>query len=68
MASTARSRIQPARDRKPAKPIAKSSLRRKESDLLAAVMVSVSASLEKMNPEERERAVIGAEKAVAHLR
>jgi len=48
--------------------MSKTSLRRKESDLLAAVMVSVSASLEKMNPEERERAVIGAEKAVAHLR
>ena len=67
MASSARSRIQSTRDRKPAKPISKGSLRRKESDLLAAVMVSVSESLEKMSEEEREKAVRAAEKAVAHL-
>jgi len=68
MASTARPRIQSAQDRKPAKPAAKKLLRGQENDFLAEVMVSVSASLEKMSEEEREKAVRAAEKAVAHLR
>lgn len=38
-----------------------------EEDFLAGVMVSVSASLESMSEEEREKAVACAENSVAHL-
>jgi hypothetical protein len=38
-----------------------------EEDFLAGIMVSVSASLESMNEDEREKAVTAAENAVAHL-
>jgi hypothetical protein len=62
----------PARSRRPdpEPPIASSddAVRRAEEELLDEVMVSVSASLEKMTPEEREKAVSAAERAVAHLR
>jgi len=50
-----------------ARKTAKVSARKAEKDLLAGVMVSVSASLEKMSEKEREQAVKAAERAVAHL-
>jgi len=68
MASTARSRIRARQTRRLKEPIEKSLLRKQEDDFLASVMVSVSASLEKMSEEEREQAVRAAEQAVAHLR
>ena len=49
-------------------PSSDDAVRRAEEELLDEVMVSVSASLEKMTPEEREKAVSAAERAVAHLR
>jgi hypothetical protein len=63
MATQARSRIQTIRASKPKK----ESTKRAEEDFLASVMVSVSASLDKMSDEEREQAVAAAERAVAHL-
>jgi hypothetical protein len=36
-------------------------------DFLASVMVGVSASLESMTEEERERAIAAAERSVSHL-
>lgn len=63
MASTARARIHPPPSDKPAV-----STTQAEEDLLASIMVSVSASLDAMSSdEEREKAVAAAEKAVAHL-
>jgi len=50
-----------------ARKAAKVSARKAEKDLLASVMVSASASLEKMSEKEREQAVKAAERAVAHL-
>jgi hypothetical protein len=64
MASTARPRIPVTRL---ARKAAKVSARKAEKDLLASVMVSASASLEKMSEKEREQAVKAAERAVAHL-
>ena len=43
------------------------SAKKAQEDFLASVMVSVSASLEAMSEEERERAVTAAEQAVAHF-
>jgi hypothetical protein len=63
MASQARQRIQTIRSSRPKK----LSTGKAEQDLLASVMISVSASLEKMSEEEREQAVTNAERAVAHL-
>jgi hypothetical protein len=63
MATQARSRIQTVRSTRPKK----DSTEETEKDFLANVMVSVSASLEKMSKEEREQAVAQAERAVAHL-
>jgi hypothetical protein len=65
MASTARPRIRGTRS---SKPKAKPSVAKAENDLLEKIMISVSASLDAMSEEERERAVAGAERAVAHLR
>lgn len=45
----------------------KTQAQRAEEDFLASVMVSVSASLESMSEEQREKAVVAAEDAVAHL-
>ena len=45
----------------------RNSIARAENDLLARVMVSVSASLESMSEEQGEQAVVAAENAVAHL-
>jgi hypothetical protein len=64
MATQARPRIQPIRSSKPKVNI---SVAKAEEDLLANVMVSVSASLEKMSEKEREQAVTNAERAVAHI-
>jgi len=64
MASPARSRIQTV----PAPKLAdKLSAGKAQEDFLASVMVAVSTSLEAMSEEERERAVVAAEKSVAHL-
>jgi hypothetical protein len=63
MATQARPRIQTIRSSRPKK----DSTERSEQDFLASVMVSVSASLEKMSEEEREQAVTNAERVVAHL-
>jgi hypothetical protein len=63
MATQARPRIQTIRSSGPKK----SSTAKAEKDFLASVMVSVSASLEAMSEEEREQAVVAAERAVAHL-
>jgi hypothetical protein len=63
MATAPRSRSQTIR---PAKP-KKASTEKAERDLLAGVMASISASLEVMSDDERERAVAAAEQAVAHL-
>jgi hypothetical protein len=65
MATSARPRIQTVRSPKPK---AKSAVAKAEKDLLDRIMVSVSATLETMSDEEQERAVAGAERAVAHLR
>jgi hypothetical protein len=65
MASTAKSRVPAPASPQPAP---EDAVRRAEEELLAEVMVSVSASLEKMTDEERERAVSAAERAVSHLR
>lgn len=62
MASPAR---KPLEQKRPAQPGGPST--REIEDFLDEVMVSVSASLDKMTPEERERAVTAAEKAVSHL-
>ena len=64
MATQARPRIQAIRSSKPKVNI---SAAKAEEDLLANVMVSVSASLEKMSEIEREQAVTNAERAVAHI-
>jgi hypothetical protein len=64
MATRVTSRVSVPR---PAKKAVKVSARKAEKDLLASVMVSVSASLEKMTEKEREQAVKSAERAVAHL-
>lgn len=64
MASTARPHISAPRI---GRKTAQVSARKAEKDLLASVMVSVTASLEKMSEKEREQAVKGAERAVAHL-
>jgi len=64
MASTARPRVSVTRL---ASKAAKVPARKAEKDLLAGVMVSVSASLEKMSEKQREKAVKAAERAVAHL-
>jgi hypothetical protein len=64
MATQARPRIQAIRS---SKPKVKISVAKAEEDLLANVMVSVSASLEKMSEKEREQAVTNAERAVAHI-
>jgi hypothetical protein len=64
MASTARPRIQRVHSPKPK---VKPSVAKAEKELLDRIMVSVSASLDSMSEEERERAVAGAERAVAHL-
>lgn len=61
MASTARSRVESSPKQTPR------DSRKPEEELLASVMVSVSASLEKMSPEEREKAVAAAEKSVSRL-
>jgi hypothetical protein len=62
----------PARSRRPDPPAQVAppddQVRRAEEALLDEVMVSVTASLEKMTEEEQERAVSAAERAVAHLR
>ncbi|MGA2168674.1 MAG: hypothetical protein ABSG62_10710 [Terracidiphilus sp.] len=63
MASPARSRVRAFAS---PKPTAKAATK-KEEEFLASVMVSVSASLEAMNEEEREQAVAAAEQAVAHI-
>jgi hypothetical protein len=65
MASTARPRI---RNVKSPKLKVKPSVAKAEKELLDRIMVSVSASLDAMGEQERERAVAGAERAVAHLR
>jgi hypothetical protein len=65
MASATRPRI---RKVNPPKTKVKSSVAKAENDLLDRIMVSVSASLDAMSDEDRERAVAGAERAVAHLR
>ncbi len=65
MASTAKSRI-PGPN--PTQSSPDDPVRRAEEELLDEVMASVSASLEKMTEEERERAVSAAERAVSHLR
>ncbi|MGH9607883.1 MAG: hypothetical protein ACRD3N_19515 [Terracidiphilus sp.] len=64
MATSARSRIHAVRT---PKPVGKAPVEKAEEDFLASVMVSVSASLEKMSAEEREQAVTDAERAVSHL-
>jgi hypothetical protein len=46
----------------------KAPAKKAEEDFLASVMVSVSASLESMSEEQREKAVAAAEDVVAHLR
>ena len=63
MASQAQPRIQPMRSSTPRK----ESTAKAEQDFLARVMVSVSASLDEMSEQEREQAVVSAERAVAHL-
>ncbi len=63
MATQAQPRLQTFRSSKFRKTPAKTA----EEDFLAGVMVSVSASLDSMSEEEREKAVAAAEKAVAHL-
>jgi len=63
MATQPRSRIQTIRSTRSKN----DSAEKAEKDFLANVMVSVSASLEKMSEEEREQAVTNAERAVAHL-
>jgi hypothetical protein len=63
MATQAQLRLQTFRSSKFRKTPAKTA----EDDFLAGVMVSVSASLDSMSEEEREKAVAAAEKAVAHL-
>ncbi len=65
MASTAKSRI-PGPNPTHSSP--DDPVRRAEEELLDEVMASVSASLEMMTEEERERAVSAAERAVSHLR
>lgn len=64
MASPAR---KPLEQKRPTQPQAGGPSTRDIEDFLDEVMVSVSASLDKMTPEERERAVIAAERAVSHL-
>ncbi len=64
MATQAPPRIQTIRS---SKPKVKISVAKAEEDFLAKVMVSVSASLERMSDEEQERAVTAAERAVANL-
>jgi hypothetical protein len=64
MATQARPRIQTIHS---SEPKVKISVAKAEENLLAKVMVSVSASLEKMSEEEREQAVTNAERAVAHI-
>jgi hypothetical protein len=63
MASQARPRISTIRSSRPKK----LSTGKAEQDFLSSVMISVSASLEKMSEQEREQAVKNAERAVAHL-
>jgi hypothetical protein len=65
VASSARSKIDAIR---PLQPPPDSSVRNAEEELLSEVMISVSASLEKMTEEEREKAVNAAERSVSHLR
>jgi hypothetical protein len=65
MASATRPRIRGTRS---PKSNVKSSVAKAEKDLLDRIMVSVSASLDAMSDEEQERAVAGAERAVAQLR
>jgi|HubBroStandDraft_1064217.scaffolds.fasta_scaffold1458740_1 hypothetical protein len=64
MASAARPRVR--RVESP-KPLVNPAVAKAEKELLDSIMVSVSASLQAMNDEEQERAVAGAERAVAHL-
>ena len=64
MATQARPRIQAIHS---SEPKVKISVAKAEEDFLASVMVSVSASLEKMSEKEREQAVTNAERAVAHI-
>ena len=63
MATQSPPRIQTTRSSGPKK----NSTAKAEKDFLASVMVSVTASLEAMSEDERERAVSAAERAVAHL-
>jgi hypothetical protein len=51
-----------------AKPSVKLSTKKIEDNFLDRVMHSVSASLDKMTKEEQEQSVLGAERAVDHLR
>jgi hypothetical protein len=64
MASSARSRLH---SRPFPKTPPKASVLKAENELLSEVMDSVSKSLEKMSPEEREKAIKAAEKSVRHL-
>jgi hypothetical protein len=64
MATTARTRIESARKAKSANAAPSPQA---IDDFLDEVMVSVSDSLDRMTPEQRERAVSAAEKAVSHL-
>jgi hypothetical protein len=57
----------PASSSRKPKPAAKVSVKKAEDEFLAKVMVGVSASLEAMTDQERERAVAAAERSVAHL-
>lgn len=63
MATQPRTRFQTSRSSRPKKDLAEKA----DQDFLASVMVSVSDSLESMSEDDRERAVVAAERAVAHI-